>query len=35
MKVEIKNANIKPDSIYSLLEYFESLGDTPKWGYNG
>jgi hypothetical protein len=35
MKVEIKNSAIEPASIHSLLEYFESLGDSPKWDYNG
>lgn len=35
MKVEIKNSDTKPDSINSLLEYFESLSNTPKWEYNG
>lgn len=35
MKVEIKNSQIKPASINSLLEYFESLSNFPKWEYNG
>lgn len=35
MKVEIKNPQIKTASINSLLVYFESLGDSPKWEYNG
>jgi len=35
MKVEIKNSDVEPASIHSLLEYFESLGETPIWEYNG
>lgn len=35
MKVEIKNSNLEPASIRSLIEYFESLSDTPIWEYNG
>jgi hypothetical protein len=35
MKVEIKNPDVKPVSIHSLLEYFESLGGNPIWEHNG
>ena len=35
MKVEIKNSDFEPASIHSLLEYFESLCETPIWEYNG
>lgn len=35
MKVEIKNSDLKAASIYSLLDYFESLGETPVWEYMG
>jgi hypothetical protein len=35
MKVEIKNPDVKPVSIDSLLEYFESFGGNPIWEHNG
>jgi hypothetical protein len=35
MKIEIKNANFKSNSISTLVDYFHNLNTTPNWKYKG